>query len=447
MTEITKQKAGKPEWSLIMRHIPLALLAMIDVRRFGCEKYSAIAKAAGVEFDPEAWRKNSEQDYLDSAQRHVAALMRGEWTNTEDGGVLHAAQAMIDLAFMLEIRAQREACRLPQANQVVSVVLTGNTTVKQGQLVTADMLAQALEDATTFPTEPPSTQRSERGTESQDSSRCGPPHQPGDRLEVLASPSNWKAGKVLSCGLLGVTIEYDAGGITSFGHGMREVRPIADVIEKPNGDTTRAYLWADGGQELTLRIASPADLPPLRHMVETLSRKKRWADHCANAISVTRHHIHVKRIVDRLLERSQPGNCNWYQQMRRAALAHDMAEALYGDKPTPQKRLERSMLPDGVEHPHDILCTEFDRTFERKYDTAWMNHAHIKRADGIACCLEAVDRGVSRAQLCDWFPVELVTEALDGEWREVIQDNPWVGPRPDTEVWFNEWHNAGGKTS
>lgn len=103
MSEITKQKAGKPVWSRIMAHIPNALLAMIDVRRFGNEKYEKIARDAGVPFDPESWRKNPAADYLDSAQRHLAALMRGERINAEDGGVHHAAQAMIDLAFFFEI--------------------------------------------------------------------------------------------------------------------------------------------------------------------------------------------------------------------------------------------------------------------------------------------------------------------------------------------------------
>lgn len=111
--EITKQKAGKPEWGRILQHLPNALLAMIAVRKYGNDKYAAIAEKAGVPFDSESWRKNTAQDYLESAQRHMTALFTGERENEEDGGCHHAAQAAIDLCFFFEIEhaAKKEGAK------------------------------------------------------------------------------------------------------------------------------------------------------------------------------------------------------------------------------------------------------------------------------------------------------------------------------------------------
>ncbi len=104
--EITKQKAGKPDWTLLLGPLRNALVAMVRVREFGNRKYSAIAATAGVPFDSESWRDNTAQDYLASAARHLVAACAGERVNEADGGCEHIAQAMIDLGFAYEIEKQ-----------------------------------------------------------------------------------------------------------------------------------------------------------------------------------------------------------------------------------------------------------------------------------------------------------------------------------------------------
>jgi hypothetical protein len=101
--QVTKQDAGKPRWSQLLAHMPLALAECVKVREYGVEKYRAIAEKAGASFDPEGWKTNTPDRYLESAQRHIIALYRGERENPEDGNVQHAAQAIVDLLFFLEL--------------------------------------------------------------------------------------------------------------------------------------------------------------------------------------------------------------------------------------------------------------------------------------------------------------------------------------------------------
>lgn len=106
-SQVTKQDAGKPDWTLIFGHIQNALLACVRVREFGNKKYRAIAEKAGVPFDPESWRTNAPERYIKSAARHLLAVIAGERINHEDGEVEHIAQAMIDLAFAYEVELAR----------------------------------------------------------------------------------------------------------------------------------------------------------------------------------------------------------------------------------------------------------------------------------------------------------------------------------------------------
>lgn len=104
--EITKQKAGKPDWTLLLGPLHNALTAMVRVREYGNVKYRRIAEEHGVPFDPESWRDNPANDYIASAARHLMAVCAGERVNEQDGGLEHMAQAMIDLGFALEIERQ-----------------------------------------------------------------------------------------------------------------------------------------------------------------------------------------------------------------------------------------------------------------------------------------------------------------------------------------------------
>lgn len=318
MSEITKQKAGKPDWMLLIGPLRNALEAMVRVREYGNGKYSKIAADAGVPFDSESWRDNDVGTYLASAQRHMVAAMSGERVNEQDGGCEHMAQAMIDLGFALEIERQ------------------------------------------------------------------GGPRR--------------KAGA-------------------------------------PSSD---AYMWTEVGdvvlgsatQRLVIRHRD--DLPSLYHMVDVLSRKKRWSDQFEDAISVTRHCIMVASITNRLSQ----STCS-APKLIRSALAHDLHEAIYGDLATPHKRLYRAMLPEGVALPHDTLCAQFDRILSEEYA---LNLADplIKQADDIAACAEAFALGIPSRALEHFFSEDSINWALR------INPMPhcaWPA-QDDAAQWWAMWENA-----
>ncbi|HEY5989748.1 MAG TPA: dATP/dGTP diphosphohydrolase domain-containing protein, partial [Streptosporangiaceae bacterium] len=290
--QVTKQDKGKPDWTLIIGPLRRALEAMIRVREFGNEKYSAIAKAAGVPFDPESWRKNTSRRYLASAQRHLAAAIAGERVNHEDGGCNHLAQAAIDLCFAFEVEDQAET-------------------------------AQPTQDA--------------------------PEGRPEAKTAIAASAER-----------LSMPGESFAVG------------PKMGMVPPNQG---KWFLWTDDGQHVLLDPINADQLPSLELMADVLSRKRRWADHFDGAISVARHCLLVASLVP--------------DEHRLAALLHDASECLYGDRPTPLKHLERTMIAG--EHPNDVLVQRFDRLLESEYDLApgALDHDVIKRADRVVNCWEA----------------------------------------------------------
>lgn len=337
--QVTKQDRGKPDWTLIIGPLRRALEAMIRVREFGNEKYSAIAKAAGVPFDPESWRRNTSRRYLASAQRHLAAAIAGERVNHEDGGCNHLAQAAIDLCFAFEVEAQAET-------------------------------AQPNQDA--------------------------PAGQPEAKTTIAASAEK-----------LSMPGESFAVGI-----------PKEGTVPPNQGEW---FLWTDDGQHVLLDPVTPDDLPSLELMADVLSRKRRWADHFDGAISVARHCLLVASLVP--------------DEYRLAALLHDASECLYGDRPSPLKHFERTLMAG--EHPNDVLVARFDRLLEREYRLAEgaLDHPVIKAADRIVNCWEASERGVPVDELKGYYGAAVTDRALDFKL-------PGYSGLGDRDEWLNEVEKA-----
>lgn len=200
-----------------------------------------------------------------------------------------------------------------------------------------------------------------------------------------------------------------------------------------------AYLWGEGGQRVKLRINSVRDLPSLTYIVDVMSRKRRWSDQYADAISLARHSIMVAVIASTLTP-THIDRCNnrSFNRLIRSCLMHDAAEAPYGDIPTPRKRLERAMLPPGVEHPNDILTREFDHAMAARYDLDFSD-PRIKQADNIACCVEGMARKLPQSELDLWFSPE-TQAAARGYSVPTIND-----PQFDAAEWWKRWRMAGGK--
>jgi hypothetical protein len=90
-----KHDAGKLPMSLIP---PIAIEEMATVLGYGAKKYA-----------PHNWRSvgdDWEDRYMSAALRHMMAHMRGERCDTESG-ISHLAHALCNLAFLVELAAER----------------------------------------------------------------------------------------------------------------------------------------------------------------------------------------------------------------------------------------------------------------------------------------------------------------------------------------------------
>lgn len=83
-----KADAGKPRYSLLPWE---ALAVVVEVMEVGARKYA-----------PHSWRtvEDCAARYADAAQRHLAAVMRGE-TRDEETGLPHKAHAIASLLISL----------------------------------------------------------------------------------------------------------------------------------------------------------------------------------------------------------------------------------------------------------------------------------------------------------------------------------------------------------
>jgi hypothetical protein len=213
--------------------------------------------------------------------------------------------------------------------------------------------------------------------------------------------------------------------------------PTQPSARAPQGlPLERSYLWADGGAHLELLIRHPNQLPSLVALVDAMARIKRWGGHCEAACSLARHCVNVARIVRE--EYPFAGD----NRLVQSALCHDLAEAMYGDIPTPRKALERAMLPAGVKHPNDMLTHAFEGHLEARYDLD-LADPRIKQADLIVNCVEAMKRNVGDMELAQWFSEDTRIAAL--AWARQHPSPAWE-PSDDAAAWWRMWQQAGGET-
>jgi hypothetical protein len=86
----TKHDQGKPQFRLIPQH---ALLEVAKVMTFGAQKY-----------EPNNWMmvQNGHDRYIDAAQRHINAHLRGEMIDPESG-FHHLSHAICSLMMAQEM--------------------------------------------------------------------------------------------------------------------------------------------------------------------------------------------------------------------------------------------------------------------------------------------------------------------------------------------------------
>lgn len=254
---------------------------------------------------------------------------------------------------------------------------------------------------------------------------------------VPLDPESWRqnppgdyyasAARHLMALMRGERINHEDGGCH---HAAQAMIDLAFAYEIENAakpePTSDAYYWTDDGARQRLVIDRVEDLPPLEWIIDVLSRKRRWADHFDDAISVARHCILVTKIAWEDSTRDR--------RLVRACLLHDAHESLYGDTPTPLKHLQRGMLPPGVTNPNDALAAKFDAALEKKYDVN-LSDPRIKRADLIAGCVEACWRGIRESALCEWYSADVVEASRP--WR--LKTHIAWPAHDDAAQWWRCW--------
>jgi hypothetical protein len=429
--EVYKQQAGKPQWLTILRHLPHALEAMVRVREYGNAKYSAIADRAGVPFDPEGWRRNTSDAYLNSAARHFVAVCRGERINREDGNLEHIAQAMIDLAFAYEIEwaaARAAEAKDDQADRDKAIAEAGlvwPAKIQDWQTNLKDQLqAQLQKDDKPISYVPVSDRECYSEPEPRSWPDSWPEHDSTERytdrpamLPPEPVPETQRSARSHE------TIE--------------EFQQRHNMQPAPTGcgldGNTSAYLWGECGVRYPLVINSQADLPPLEHIVSVLARKRRWADQYEDAISVARHSIMVAKIATELWQSTTNTGLRYeLERLQRSALLHDAEESMYGDTPTPLKQLLRTL--HGGRTELDGLAARFKQHLAAQYDCNF-DDPLIKCADNIAGCVEARQRGIPESELALWYDSDTRQAATTYTGKNLVA---WPA-QDDAAQWWQMW--------
>lgn len=92
-----KADAGKPRPTLVP---PSLVMAVAQVREFGCQKYH----------DPENWRHVEPQRYRDALYRHWMAYLSGE-NKDKESGLPHLWHLACNAAFLIEFeQKEKETC-------------------------------------------------------------------------------------------------------------------------------------------------------------------------------------------------------------------------------------------------------------------------------------------------------------------------------------------------
>ena len=200
---------------------------------------------------------------------------------------------------------------------------------------------------------------------------------------------------------------------------------VPTVAEAP-----RTYGRMLSGRRLHLLDPSPLDLD-LDDLVTGVSRVNRW---CGQTIGEVGFNVaHHSCVVEQILVQMVWPGAPW--EVRRWALAHDLAEAVYGDVVTPVKAV--------LDGPYRELESRLERAltlalgFGTSVPEQWRKA--VKRADMIAAVTEAV-------RLAGWSEPE-ARKLVGGGYRGKLWDGP-LDPWPEQEArrqWKERFRALGGK--
>ena len=206
-------------------------------------------------------------------------------------------------------------------------------------------------------------------------------------------------------------------------------KPVAPSVPTRE-DAPRTYGRMLSGRRLHLLDPSPLDLD-LHDLVIGISRVNRWCGQTAGetGFNVAHHSVLVEQILGEMV---WPGAAF---EVRRWALAHDLAEAVYGDVVTPVKAVLGAAYRELEQRLERALCLALG--FGPAVPDEWRKA--VKRADRIAAVSEAV-------QLAGWSEKEarqLVGLGYRGKlWPEPL--DPWP-ERLARERWTARFRALGGR--
>lgn len=206
----------------------------------------------------------------------------------------------------------------------------------------------------------------------------------------------------------------------------------------------KRFLWREDGSHLELGLGCP--IPPVGEIIAILDRIKRWNGHTDKALSVLAHSVLVHDIVCEQWRRDHGYGAP--PSLRRRALLHDAAEALYGDRSTPVKQIEREMLGAGARDVYAELTRDFDERLAAREgfdDPSRLVASCIKRADRVSVCLETMTRGINEAECRRYYGDPVVDDALCVRFTGLPIA---VDARNSSaiEMWCERWRNAGGSS-
>lgn len=195
-------------------------------------------------------------------------------------------------------------------------------------------------------------------------------------------------------------------------------------------DAPRTFQRMLSGRRLHLLDPSPLDLD-LHDLVTGISRVHRWCGQTTGEVgfNVAHHSVLVERILGEIVWPAAP------LEPRRWALAHDLAEAVYGDIVTPVKAVLGAPYRELERRLDQALCRAIG--FEKGLHPKWRDA--VKEADRIAAVTEAV-------RLANWAEPE-ARDLVGGNYRGKLWDGP-LEPWPEAEAraqWIARYRAVGGK--
>jgi 5'-deoxynucleotidase YfbR-like HD superfamily hydrolase len=195
-------------------------------------------------------------------------------------------------------------------------------------------------------------------------------------------------------------------------------------------EAPRTYGRMLSGRRLHLLDPSPLDLD-LGDLLIGISRVNRWCGQTLGEVgfNVAHHSVIVEQVLGQMVWPGAP----W--EVRRWALAHDLAEAVYGDVVTPVKAVLGPPYRELERRLERALCLALG--FGAEVPAEWRKA--VKRADRIAAVTEAV-------RLAGWTERE-ARPLVGAGYRGKLWDGP-LDPWPEAEArerWKARFRAVGGE--